>query len=45
VSLEPTKWKDHGTHLTGRGKYGSVTLTRADARKMRKQLQKAPEEL
>lgn len=36
--IQPTKWKDHGKHITGRGKYGAVTLTGVDARRLRKRL-------
>ena len=46
--MQPTKWKDHKTHITGRGKYGAVTLMGADARRKRKELAelaKTPEEL
>lgn len=45
TDIQPTQWKDHKTHLSGRGKYGSVTLTGADARRKRAELAKAPEEL
>ena len=41
TGYEPTTWKDHGTHITGRGKWGTVVLTGADAKRMRKELEAA----
>jgi hypothetical protein len=38
MNIKPTKWTDYKTHLIGHGKYGSITLTGADARKKRAEI-------